>query len=96
MKIIDITKDIDTNPNDKQFSVCRFYANGTYEYSARWISFHNAIKELARCANDFDSEIGATLRIIIVDGLDLINVEWVRGQGLVYPTGGMMDAEAAK
>jgi hypothetical protein len=78
--------------NDKQFSVCRFSADGTYAYVARWIDLYEAVKVLRRCTEDFDSQVGSTTRIIITDGGDLINLEWQYGEGITFPTKEMMEA----
>jgi hypothetical protein len=91
MKKTKTKRTIEYDGNDKQFSVCRFWVDETYVYVARWINFLEATRVLRQCSLDFDSQIGATTRIIVTDGLDCINIEWVYGKGITYPTKEMME-----
>jgi len=84
----DLTEDHITR---KQFSVVRFSADGTYAYVIRWVDLLQAVQALKKCTRDFASLVGATTRIIVIDGDDCINIEWTYGKGITYPTKEMIE-----
>ena len=71
--------------SNKEFSVCQFFENGSYEYVRRWITAEEAMKVFKVYTNNPASKIGITKRVIITDGGDCTNAEWVFGKGLVFP-----------
>jgi hypothetical protein len=68
-----------------EYSVCQFFPDGQYEYTRRWVSAEEAMEAFTHYATCVTARIGITQRVIITDGGDQINYEWVYGKGLVYP-----------
>lgn len=68
-----------------EYSVCQFFHDGSYEYLCRLVSPEDAIKTFERSITSLGARIGTTARVIITDGGDLINMEWVYGRGIVFP-----------
>jgi hypothetical protein len=71
---------------DGEYSVCQFFPDGQYEYTRRWVSAEEAVKAFKHYTTCVAARFGVTQRVIITDGGDLTNAEWVQGEGLVYPT----------
>lgn len=69
----------------KEFSVCQFFDNGTYEYVRRFVSAEEASEAFKHYCTSVGARMGMTVRVIITDGGDCINAEWIYGKGLVYP-----------
>lgn len=68
------------------FSVCRFFSSGDYEYVLRKTPSEKAFQCFCRLISSSDALTGSTTRVIITDGGDFTNAEWIFGKGLVYPT----------
>jgi hypothetical protein len=71
--------------NDKEFSVCIFYPDDTYEYVHRWITAEEAVKAAKSYTERPAALIGIIKRVIITDGDDFTNFEWIFGKGVTYP-----------
>jgi hypothetical protein len=69
-----------------EFSVCQFFADGTYEYVCRWQTAEQAFDTFQRMTQTLGARLGTTVRVIITDGGDCTNAEWKFGEGLTYPT----------
>jgi len=69
-----------------EFSVYQFFENGQYECVRHFVSDQEAVKAFAHYTQSVGAKIGTTVRVIITDGGDLICAEWIRGEGIVYPT----------
>jgi hypothetical protein len=69
----------------KEFSVCQFFENDTYEYVRRFVSAEEAMTAFRHFTNSVAARMGMVKRVIITDGGDCINAEWIYGKGLVYP-----------
>jgi hypothetical protein len=67
-----------------EFSVYRFFADGSYEAVLRFVG----PKEAVICAHGLTISVGGTIgttrRVIITDGGDYTNFEWRFGEGVVY------------
>ena len=70
---------------DGEFSVCQFFKDGNYEYVRRWVSSEEAVTAFKHYATSVGAKMGMTKRVIITDGGDCTNMEWIYGQGLTYP-----------
>ena len=67
-----------------EYSVCQFFVNGTYEYVRRFVSEEEAVKAFAHYTNNVATAAGVVERVIITDGGDFTNLEWVKGKGYSY------------
>jgi len=68
-----------------EFSVCQFFPNGQYEYVRRWVTAEEAFKAFQHYISSVGARAGTTVRVIITDGGDCTNAEWVRGKGITFP-----------
>lgn len=68
-----------------EFSVCQFFEDDSYEYVRRFVSAEDAIKAFQFYTNNVAARLGMTRRVIVTDGGDCINAEWIFGEGVVYP-----------
>lgn len=68
-----------------EFNVCQFFMDGSYEYVRRFVSATKAMKAFRFYTSNVAAKIGTTTRVIVTDGGDCINAEWVFGKGVVYP-----------
>lgn len=72
-------------PSSGEFSVCQFFPDGGYEYVRRYVEAKEAIEAFKHYTTSVGARIGTTVRVIITDGGDCINMEWKHGEGIVYP-----------
>lgn len=70
--------------SEGEFSVCQFFVNDTYEYVRRFVSGEEAVKAFAHYTNNVATRTGIVVRVIITDGGDNTNLEWVAGKGFSY------------
>lgn len=71
---------------NNEFSVAQFFTDGTHEYVRRYVTMEEAVKAFKHYAgNNVGAQLGFVERVIITDGGDCINVEWVRGKGITFP-----------
>lgn len=68
-----------------EFSVCQFFEDGTYEYVRRFVSAEEAVEAWRTYSNNPSARLGFTVRVIITDGGDDINMEWQFGKGQTFP-----------
>jgi hypothetical protein len=69
-----------------EFSVCQFFADGSYEYYKRSIEAREAVKAAHFLSHNVAARYGQTCRVIITDGGDHCVFEWQRGMGVTWPT----------
>lgn len=67
------------------FSVCQFFDDETYEYVRRHVSAEEAMTAFEHYCTSVGAKLGTTARVIITDSGDFTNMEWKRGEGIVYP-----------
>ena len=72
--------------DSKEFSVVQFFKDGKYEYVCRWVSIDDAVKAVKHFTTSVAVQMGMVERVIVTDGGDCICLEWVHGQGIVFPT----------
>jgi hypothetical protein len=70
-----------------EFSVVQFFAEpvGTFEYVRRFVTSEEAVEAFIRYTNNVATSLGMVERVIITDGGDSTNMEWIRGKGITYP-----------
>lgn len=68
-----------------EFSVCQFFANGTYEYVRRFVDAEEAVTAARHYTDNVATKLGIVDRVIIVDGGDDCCFEWKRGEGVTFP-----------
>jgi hypothetical protein len=68
-----------------EFSVCQFFDDDHYEYVRRYVSGEEAVKAFKHYTTNVAVKMGIISRVIITDGGDCINMEWVRGKGITFP-----------
>jgi len=68
-----------------EFSVALFFENGTYEYIRRWVGAQEAVETAKRCTDSSMLAHSRVCRVIITDGGDFTNFEWISGKGVTYP-----------
>lgn len=79
-----------------EFSVCQFFADGTYEYVRRFVSPKAAVEAYRHYTTSVGAQIGTTVRVIVTDGGDCINMEWNHGKGQTFPRSGEHGDAAGK
>lgn len=68
-----------------QFSVCQFFPDGSYEFTRRYCGPEEAVKAFKHYTTSIGARLGTTVRVILTDGGDCTNMEWIKGMGIVYP-----------
>jgi len=70
---------------DNQFSVAQFFKSGEWEYVRRFVSVEEAWDAFQHYTTSVAVGMGLVERVIITDGGDCINAEWIHGKGIVFP-----------
>jgi hypothetical protein len=71
--------------NVNEFSVIQYSKDGSYERVREFVSAEEATTAFWHYTNNVATKIGLTVRVIIIDGGDCINMEWQRGKGITFP-----------
>jgi hypothetical protein len=74
---------------DELFSVCQFFKDDTYEYVRRNVTVEEAMEAVKHYTNNVATRMGITKRVIVTDLLDTTVLDWVNGQGIVFPVKGV-------
>jgi len=69
-----------------EYSVCQFFVDGSYEYTRRYVDAEESVKAFKHYVTCVGARLGTTVRVILTDGGDAINMEWQFGKGIVFPT----------
>jgi hypothetical protein len=69
-----------------EFSVYQYFPDDSYEAVVRFVEAQKAIQVAKQCCTSVGAKIGTTRRVIITDGGDCINFEWIFEKGIVFPT----------
>lgn len=72
--------------SDKEFSVCQFFDDGTYEYVRRNVSAEEAMQAFAHYTHNVATRMGWVKRVIITDTGDCTCFEWQNGLGITFPS----------
>lgn len=65
-----------------EYSVCQFFADGSYEYVRRFVDESSAVEAVKHYTDNVAARMGLTKRVIITDGGDCIVFEWEYGKGI--------------
>jgi hypothetical protein len=68
-----------------EFAVFQFFPNGEHEEVVGGVDARTAMRTAVGLIESIGGLIGTTERVIITDGDDFINFEWIHGRGCVYP-----------
>ena len=69
-----------------EFSVCQFFPDGSHEYVRRYVDASEAVDAAFHYCHSVGARMGTTVKVIITDGGDCTNFEWIAGRGITYPT----------
>ena len=67
------------------FNVCQTFEDGTEEYVRRFVPAEEAVAAFKHYTNSVGARMGMVSRVIITDGGDCTNAEWVYGKGIIFP-----------
>lgn len=67
-----------------EFNVVQFFEDGSFEYVRRNVSATDAVNAAHHYCNSVGAKIGTTTRVIITDGGDCTNFEWIFGKGVTF------------
>lgn len=70
-----------------EFSVWWWDADGGQHEELRFVSPEAAIRRAGSLIHGPSSILGLIQRVIITDGGDCTNFEWVKGKGIIFPKG---------
>lgn len=70
---------------DETFSVCQFFADGSYEYVRRYVGAEEAVKAAHHYTHNIATRLGLVPRVIIEDSGGYIVFEWKAGEGVTFP-----------
>lgn len=70
---------------DELFDVVCFYQDESYVYIQCGVPLAKAIEALRFYSTSVAAKIGALTRILMTDMLDRTCVEWINGEGIVFP-----------
>jgi hypothetical protein len=65
--------------------VYQYFVDGSYERVREFVSGEEAVKAFMHYSNSAGAMIGTTVRVILTDGGDYTNMEWIHGKGITYP-----------
>lgn len=68
-----------------EFSVYQFFPNGDYEQVRQFVSAEEAVGAFKHYTTSVGARLGTTTRVIITDGGDSTNMEWIYGKGITFP-----------
>lgn len=71
--------------DEAEFSVCQFFPDGTYEYTRKHVKAKEAVEAFNHYCTSVGARLGTTVRVILTDGGDSINMEWKREEGITFP-----------
>jgi hypothetical protein len=68
-----------------EFSVYQFFPDETWEQVRSFVSAEEAVNAFMHYTTCVGAKVGTTVRVIITDGEDFTNAEWIFSKGVVYP-----------
>lgn len=71
-----------------EFSVYQFFQDDTWEQVRSQVDAEEAFKAYLHYTSSVGARMGTTTRVIITDGEDFTNAEWIFDKGHVYPPEG--------
>jgi hypothetical protein len=70
--------------SDGEFSVWQWFANGHCEKVRDRVGAKEAVEAAHHYSHSVGATMGTTTRVIIVDGDDYCNFEWIYGKGVTF------------
>lgn len=67
-----------------EFSVWQFFADGSQERVRERVDAEEAVNAANHYCNSVAAKLGFVGRVIITDGGDNCNFEWIRGKGVTF------------
>lgn len=64
---------------EREFSVCQFFVDGSYEYVRRYVTAEEAVDAFKHYTDNVAARMGFVNRVIITDGGDNCVYEWKDG-----------------
>ena len=71
--------------SEREFSVCQFFVDDSYEYVRRFVGAKEAVEAAHHYCHSVGARFGTTRRVIITDGDDYTVFDWRYGEGIVFP-----------
>ena len=71
--------------NSDKFSVWQFFRDDTSERVRKYVDEGEAMQAFRHYTNNVATRMGIVKRVIITDADDRVAVEWIRGEGIVWP-----------
>lgn len=68
-----------------EYSVYQFFVDDSQETVLRFVGAEAAVDCFYKLIRSVGAKLGTTKRVIVTDGGDCTNMEWVHGKGVVYP-----------
>jgi hypothetical protein len=69
----------------EKFSVHQFFAGGSHEEVGRDLSAERAMQLTRQCCTSVGARVGTTIRVILVDDGEAVNMEWKHTEGITFP-----------
>ena len=69
---------------EPEYTVVRQFIGGETDTVCANVNAVDAVKELWRCSNNASAHSGIVEQVIILNGLDEINLGWALGRGYTY------------
>lgn len=69
---------------EPEYSVIRQFCDGKTDTVVENVSAVDAVRELWRCSNNASAHAGIVDQVVILNGLDEINLGWAVGRGYTY------------
>lgn len=70
---------------EEHFNVVLFYHDGSYNYLKRWLGPEEALHLFRQAIISIGARLGIIEQVMITDGGDFCNMQWIRGKGIVFP-----------
>lgn len=70
----------------EKFSVYQFFENGDCECVRHYVPPAEAVQAFKHYTNNVAVKLGLVKRVIIVDSGDCVNMEWIYGKGITFPS----------
>lgn len=81
-----MNKDGSLGNTSGEFSVRQFFDNDSSRYVRRYVNAEEAGEAFQHYCSSAAARMGMTIRVIITDGGDCTNAEWIFGKGITFPT----------
>lgn len=76
----------------ERFCVVQFFSDDRWEIVRQGVLVEEAMNAFNHYRGCVGAQVGTTVRVIVTDGGDNINMEWIRGRGITFPTAEQISA----